>query len=161
MASIEYRHQTEPGTEFRSLVEELDAELTRVNGAGQAQYDGFNKLDGLSDMVLAFDGQTPVGCAAVKPFDPGRFEVKRVYVRAAYRQHGIARRMMRELEAAALRRGARALVLETSRGFEAALRLYQGMGYRVIPNYGQYAGMELSVCLELLLPAARQLEQSQ
>jgi GNAT superfamily N-acetyltransferase len=151
MADIEYRLRTEPGADFRSLAEELDAELARANGAAQARYDGFNGLDGLSDLVAAYDGPVPVGCAALKPLGGGRFEVKRVYVREAWRRHGVARGLMAELERAAHRRGAASLVLETSRGFTAALGLYEGLGYRVIPNYGQYAGMELSVCLEKLL----------
>ena len=39
-------------------------------------------------------------------------------------------------------------ILETGKRQPEAIELYKKNGYRIIPNYGQYAGIENSVCFE-------------
>jgi hypothetical protein len=39
-------------------------------------------------------------------------------------------------------------VLETGKRQPEAIGLYEKSGYKAIPNYGQYAGVENSVCFE-------------
>lgn len=54
------------------------------------------------------------------------------------RRAGLGARLLRELEAELLRRGARRMVLEVEQGNEAATALYRGAGYEaigVVPNY--------------------------
>lgn len=39
-------------------------------------------------------------------------------------------------------------ILETGKKQPEAIRLYQKSGYNIIPNYGQYAGIDNSVCMK-------------
>jgi len=140
---LEYFSSLPP--DFVALTRQLDAELNDRNGAWQAEYDVFNALDGIHDVVIAYEGETPVGCASMKKHD-GVYEVKRVFVAGSHRRLGVARLLMERLEAEAQRQGIRELILETADTLTGALALYQALGYNVIPNYGQYQGKPHSVC---------------
>lgn len=148
MIDIEYRRYIEITDDFVNLAAELDLEFAAKNGAAQEQYNQYNKLAGIGDVVIAYADGRPAACAALKRFDESRYEVKRVYVRKEYRKLGLARTMMRMLEEIAAGHGAKSLILETSRTFVPAVRLYGSLSYKVTENYGQYKGMDLSVCME-------------
>ncbi|WP_407524361.1 GNAT family N-acetyltransferase [Lacibacter sp. MH-610] len=55
---------------------------------------------------------------------------------------------MLQLEQWAKEEGYSAAVLETGKKQPEAIRLYEKCGYSRIPNYGQYAGVENSVCMK-------------
>ena len=93
------------------------------------------------------DGEA-VGCGAFKPFDHQTVEIKRMYVAPAFRGRGIAGQILAELETQANELGYVACVLETGQKQPEAIQLYQKNGYAQIPNYGQYAGVENSVCMK-------------
>jgi putative acetyltransferase len=138
--------------DFRYLVRFLDAELQERDGDDHAFYAQFNKLDMIRNAVVAYlDGQ-PVGCGAIKPFSEGVVEVKRMFVPIEYRRRGISSNMLQELERWAAEMGFSALVLETGKAQPEAISLYQKSGYALIPNYGQYAGVENSVCMKKTIP---------
>jgi GNAT superfamily N-acetyltransferase len=132
--------------DFITLTRQLDAELNDRNGAWQAEYNVFNALDGIHDVVIAYDGETAVGCASMKRHSDGVYEIKRMFVVASHRRHGIAKQLMERLETEAQRQGTRELILETADTLTGALALYKALGYLVIPNYGQYQGRPHSVC---------------
>jgi GNAT superfamily N-acetyltransferase len=148
MIGIEYRRFGEVNEDFVGLASELDLEFAEKNGAAQDQYNQFNKLSGIGDIVIAYADGRPAACAALKKYDVSRYEVKRVYVRKEYRKLGLARAMMLMLEEIAAAHGAKSLILETSRTFVPAVSLYRSLSYAVTENYGQYKGMDLSVCME-------------
>lgn len=139
--------------DFRQLVGQLDAYLTIRNGDSDAFYAQFNQITLLRQAVVAYADGAPVSCGAIKPFDERTTEVKRMYVLPGYRGRGIAGRVLAELEQWSCELGFSVCVLETARSFEDAVGLYAKHGYAPIPNYGQYAGVENSVCMqkELLL----------
>lgn len=137
--------------DFEVLSDALNAELWELFGQAQKKYQQYNFLDGIKDVFLCFDGELPVACAAMKPYGEGTYEVKRVFVLQAYRGKGISARLMGELEAKASVMGIRRLILETGHALTAAVGLYRKLGYRVIENYGQYAGMTESLCMEKYL----------
>ena len=58
----------------------------------------------------------------------------------------MAARMLEELEKWAVEEGNIAAVLETGHRQVEAIRLYTVAGYSLIENYGQYIGMEDSIC---------------
>jgi ribosomal protein S18 acetylase RimI-like enzyme len=58
---------------------------------------------------------------------------------------------MARLEAEARRMGLHTLRLETGDDQPEALALYRRLGYRRIPNFGEYIGDPLSVCMEKTL----------
>ncbi len=134
-------------TDFRSLVALLDAELAIRDGAEHVFYAQFNKVDSLRAVVLAYAEGEAVGCGAFKPYGPGAAEIKRMFVRPEYRGRGIAGAVLAELEAWAAEDGFGECILETGLKQPEAIRLYEKSEYVRIPNYGQYAGVENSVCM--------------
>ncbi len=138
-------------TDFQSLVTLLDQGLHLRDGAEHAFYAQFNKIDHLQHVIVAYVNEEAVGCGAFKPFSTSAVEVKRMFVRPAFRGQGIAQQVLAELEAWARELNAAEAVLETGQKQPEALRLYQRCGYTIIPNYGQYAGVTNSVCLQKTL----------
>ena len=145
MVTIE--HTNNPDEGFLALIARLDAELAAQYGELQRQYDRHNAVAALQDFVVAFvDGQ-PAACGASKRYDARTAEIKRMFVAPEHRRQGLARRVLAELERAAADMGYRRAVLETGVKQEAAIALYQSVGYRAIGNYGPYAGNANSVCM--------------
>ncbi|MFD2721392.1 GNAT family N-acetyltransferase [Hymenobacter monticola] len=133
--------------DFRALVQLLDQDLARRDGAEHAFYAQFNKIDKINHVVVAYEGDDPVGCGAIKEFDANQMEVKRMFVQPAHRGAGVAPAVLAELERWAGELGYAACVLETGKKQPEAIRLYEKSGYAFTPNYGQYIGVENSVCL--------------
>ena len=133
---------------FCQLVTELDKDLAIRDGNEHAFFAQFNKLHDINHVVVVMDGELPVGCGAFKPFADGVVEVKRMYVPTAHRQKGIASLVLNELERWADELGYGRCVLETGQKQPEAIALYNKRGYRLTPNYGQYIGVESSVCFE-------------
>ena len=134
--------------DFIALVKLLDAELAIRDGQDHAFYAAFNKIDGIKHAVVAYDRGEALACGAIKQFTAGMMEVKRMYVSPAARKKGVATRVLSELETWAREMGCSGCVLETGRKQPEAIGLYEKNGYRIIPNYGQYAGVTNSVCYE-------------
>lgn len=133
--------------DFRELVALLDAELAIRDGSEQVFYAQFNKLDAIREVVVAFENEKAVGCGALKKFDSNAAEIKRMFVRPESRNRGIAARILSELEAWAKELNFAECVLETGLKQPEAVHLYQKGGYEIIRNYGQYEGVENSVCM--------------
>jgi GNAT superfamily N-acetyltransferase len=133
---------------FQLLVKELDKELAVRDGNEHAFYAQYNKLDQIRHAVVAYFQETPVGCGAIKEFSPEVMEVKRMYVPLNRRGQGIASLVLKELEKWAKELGYKKCILETGKKQPEAIRLYEKNGYKSIPNYGQYSGVENSVCYE-------------
>ena len=134
--------------DFVELVKHLDADLAKRDGNEHSFYAQYNKIDKIKFVVLAYENDLPVGCGAIKEYAPDTMEVKRMYTRPDRRGKGIARQVLSELETWASELSYRKCILETGKKQPEAIRLYQKNGYQIIPNYGQYAGIENSVCFE-------------
>ena len=135
--------------DFHSLVEKLDKDLHDRYGALQTFYNRFNAIQSLPTVVVAYYNRQPVGCGCFKKFDDGSVEIKRMYVSNEQRGKGIGAAILAELEKWATELKVDSMVLETGNNQPEAVHLYGKMGYRVIPNYGQYINMEkTSICMK-------------
>ena len=85
-------------------------------------------------VVARLDGD-PVGCGALKRTDERVGEIKRVWVAKSARGLGIARRMLRKLEAAAREMGLMILRLDTNKALTEAHALYRKEGYRQVERF--------------------------
>lgn len=141
-------------SDFRALVILLDRYLSHTDGEEHSFYAQYNKLDKIRQVVVAYSGDIPVGCGAIKEYTPDIAEVKRMFVHPDYRGQGIARLILEELELWAGESGFSKCILETGKRQIEAVGLYQKMNYKVIPNYGQYRGVENSVCMEKQLSSS-------
>lgn len=137
--------------DFVALVRLLDADLAIRDGEEHAFYAQYNKLDKIKHVVLAYEDEKALGCGAIKEFEPGTMEVKRMYVLPEGRNKGIASQVLAELEEWARELSYTRCILETGLKQPEAIRLYKKNSYQLIPNYGQYAGVENSVCFEKVL----------
>ncbi|MBX3242339.1 MAG: GNAT family N-acetyltransferase [Chitinophagaceae bacterium] len=135
-------------TDFAVLVKQLDADLAQRDGKDHSFYAQFNTIDTIRHVVVAYNGQRPVGCGAIKALDADTMEVKRMFTLPAYRGTGIATKILQALEKWSAELGYTTCILETGKRQPEAIALYLKNGYRIIPNYGQYAGVENSVCFE-------------
>lgn len=106
--------------------------------------------DQIVAMVVLRDHGEPVACVALRDasedLGPGVGEVKRLYTDPAARGRGHSRRVMLELEQIARGQGWNRLVLETGVLQPEAIGLYLTLGYRSIPNYGEYVDEASSRC---------------
>ena len=136
---------------FVELVRHLDADLAKNNGEQNLYYAQFNKIDKIKYVVVAYENGQAVACGAIKEYEPSVMEVKRMYTSPKSRSKGIASRVLSELEKWAAELNYKKCILETGKTQLAAIHLYEKSGYRHISNYGQYVGVENSVCFEKLI----------
>ena len=71
-----------------------------------------------------------------------------MYVAESHRRKGLAQKVLLALEAWAAELGYCEAVLETGKAQIKALSFYPKLGYRVIPNFSPYEGVENSVCFQ-------------
>jgi len=138
--------------DFQELVALLDRELRARDGEEHAFFAQFNKIDSIRHVIVAYSNDDAVGCGAFKPFEDSAVEIKRMFVRPEHRGQRIAEKVLNELERWANELNHTHCVLETGQKQPEAIRLYQRSGYAVIPNYGQYIGVENSICMKKKIP---------
>jgi len=134
--------------DFRNLVRLLDEELAIIDGEEHSFYSQFNKIENIRYVVLAFEDDKPIGCGAIKEFGQEAMEIKRMYVSPESRNKGLASKILIELESWARELNYPKCILETGIRQPDAIALYRKNGYRQISNWGQYVGVENSVCFE-------------
>jgi len=134
--------------DFIDLVKHLDVELAERDGEDHSFYAQYNKIDKIKYAVVAYENDKPVACDAIKEYTPGIMEIKRMYTLPAYRGKGVATKVLIELESWAAELSFKKCILETGKKQPEAIALYKKNGYKIIPNYGQYAGIENSMCFE-------------
>jgi putative acetyltransferase len=133
--------------EAQELIRELDAEIaalypgTPIEGIKVAEFE----TSGGYFVVAQATGRA-LGCGGFRLVDDRCVEIKRLFVRAGARRRGIARQILRHLEAEIHRRGFHSMVLETGCDNAAAIALYKAEGYFPIPAFLGYVGIPISRC---------------
>ena len=127
--------------EIRQLVAELDRAL---NGPYLPEQHHALSLDQLFDSNVRFftarvDG-VAVGCGGVAFYD-GFAEVKRMFTRPKARRQGVAKAVLRRLEAEAKRAGHSVLRLETGMYQAEAIEFYLRAGFERCDAFGEYVSM--------------------
>jgi putative acetyltransferase len=145
---ITIRRTDSDDKDFIELVKHLDVNLAVRDGKDHSFYAQFNKIDKIKFAIVACENNNPIGCGAIKEYAPKIMEIKRMYTSPSNRGKGIATRILIELEKWATELSFEKCILETGKRYAEAVSLYKKNGYKLIPNYGQYAEVENSLCFE-------------
>lgn len=131
------------GPELVATARELFREYSEAIGT-DLEYQGFSaELAALPEpyvpphgaLLVAHAGADVAGCVCLRRLDSRTGEMKRLYVRAAYRGTGLGKRLVEAAVHAARRAGYRELRLDTLPTMTSAQALYRRMGFVEIPPY--------------------------
>ena len=86
-------------------------------------------------MLLVVEGEIVLGCGGLRPLGPSIAEIKRMYVRPEARGHGLGRKLLRGLLAAARQVGYQEVRLDTDGLMPEARQLYQAAGFQRCDPY--------------------------
>ncbi len=90
-------------------------------------------------LLMAMVGQKLAGCCALRPLDavdyPNACEMKRLYVRPAFRRSGVGRQLAEAILDRARMAGYACALLDTLNDMESARALYQDLGFEEIAPY--------------------------
>lgn len=86
-------------------------------------------------LLIARDGATAAGCVALRRMEDGSGEMKRMYVREAFRGTGLGRRLALAIIDEAKKRKYGRVVLDTLPKLEPAIALYRDLGFRETGPY--------------------------
>lgn len=139
-SSIEFAPVDPRSPDAERCLQRYYAELAaRFPGGFELHADDAPDVDELAPpagcMLIARLFGDPVGCGAIRTLSPGVGEIKRMWVSPQVRGLGVGRRLLSELERAAIGRRLRVIRLDTNGSLAEALRLYRTSGYREIPRY--------------------------
>lgn len=138
--------------DFQMLVKFLDADLAIRDRDEHAFYAQFNKTDQLKQVIVLYENDIPIACGAIREWADGIMELKRMFVQPSSRRKGFAKMVVANLEKWTVELGFHTCILETGKNQPEAIELYQKIGFEITPNYGQYANVENSVCMQKIMP---------
>jgi GNAT superfamily N-acetyltransferase len=131
------------GTMNPSVFADLEAELAGLPGS-------FGPPGGC--LLLARLDGVPVGSVSFRPLGRGTMEIKRMFVRAEARGHGVGAAILERLLAEARAAGHIRYILSTHRDFHGAQSLYARAGFRVVPCSEEFPGVieGVNTCMEMI-----------
>lgn len=136
-----------------ALIDEVQQEyVNRYGGVDRAPTDPseFAPPDGL--FLVGYSDGRPVAMGGWRRLGPDA-EIKRMYVVAAARGRGLARRMLAELERTAVVAGFPRVILGTGSKQPEAVELYRSSGYSDVEPFGYYKDAPMAIHLGKVLTA--------
>lgn len=129
----------------RALIAELDAQLDLLYPRESQHGYSIERL--LAESVAFFlirENGVPAGCGGVQLVSGEYAEIKRMYVRPQYRRTGLGKLLLEHLTNYVQDQGIGLLRLETGIHQQAAIGLYERMGFQRIARFGAYPDDPLS-----------------
>ncbi len=134
--------------EFAALIDAHAELMLSLSPPGSCH---FLPMEGLRDPDVTVwemrDGETLVGCGALKELSPDHGELKSMHTLAVRRGAGFGRKMLDHVLAEARSRGYSKISLETggTDGFKASRTLYASSGFEHCPPFADYVEDPFSV----------------
>lgn len=116
--------------EMRELYDGLDMDSEDMPRAGALELS-----PPTGALLVGYSGDEPVCVGAIKRLDEHACEIKRMYVAPGWRGRGVARALLRELEATARGLGYAIARLDTGPRQQRARGLYESEGYAEVGNF--------------------------
>lgn len=139
---------TSKNEDFIALVAALDQSLWESYPELKVDYWGNNIMELNPNVVIVYLNDVAAACACFKKYNKNTIEIKRMFVSVQERGKGLAQNMLQELESWAKNMGFSFSVLETLYKQQAAIGMYQKVGYVITDNYAPYVGLENSICMK-------------
>lgn len=132
-----------------ALIEELQAHLESFYPPESRHGFSVERMvaEGVAFFVLRVGGEA-AGCGGVQLVGREYGELKRMYVRPRFRGRGFGKVILDRLAEHAREHGVTVLRLETGIHQRAAIRLYEGDGFRRIGPFGKYSGNPMNLFFE-------------
>jgi len=138
-----------PAFEYREEIKDLFTEYTHMLVEGDPAFQGYldqqNYNEEVQNLKMKYDypagrlyivldeaesGEIrTIGCIGLKPFDEGRCELKRLYVRPEYRGQKLGEMLVSKIVEDAREIGYRTILLDTLPFLQTAKALYERMGF--------------------------------
>ena len=114
------------------------------------ELDNLSNKYGLPDgrLYLAYYNGVLAGCIGLKKIDEAKCEMKRLYVRPAYRKQHIATVLVRQIISDAKSIGYKFMFLDTLPFLQGAINMYKKIGFKEISSYNN-SPMETSIFMRL------------
>jgi putative acetyltransferase len=148
--AVDIRREDLRSAVAQQLILALNAELEArypEEGANFFRLDAEEVSEGRGGFFVAYLGDEPVGCGAVRRTEPGVAEIKRMYVAPQARGRSVGKQMVQTLESVARQLGVTRLVLETGPRQPEPIAVYKHSGFVEIPRFGEYVDSNFSVCM--------------
>lgn len=133
--------------DFKRLTRLFDDYLVDIDGEEKDFFASYNNVY-IDTVLVVYENGEAIGCGGFKPYDDTTAEIKRMFVLPEKRGKGLSKMILKAIEDWAAEFGYNSYILETSPQLEPAIALYKKSGYEMIPNFGQYIGVENSVCMQ-------------
>ncbi len=148
MEQIRYKWTDGSDNDFQRFYLKTEEFYSNLVG-GEKNRKGFipyNISQNIGIVVIAYIGDTAVGCAGLKSYSDTDVEIKRVWVEPNYRRRHIAVDMMQMIENKAKELHFARTILQTREAMTEAVSLYEKLGYYRIENYPPYDKLDGAVC---------------
>jgi ribosomal protein S18 acetylase RimI-like enzyme len=124
---------------FREYAQSLNVDLCFQDFDAELQQLPGEYVPPRGALLLALVNGEVAGCCALRPLDsadsPNASEMKRLYVRPAFRRLGLGRQLAEAIMDAGRQCGYSCVLLDTLDEMETARALYEDLGFEEIPPY--------------------------
>lgn len=141
-----YKNALEHRADMALLYQEYNALLLQADpnfGPCLAMQNFEREIDDLpvkyappqNTLLIVYEGDMPAACVGIKYFAPGICELKRMYVRPAFRNRGLGRQLCEMMFDEARQRSYEKMYLDTIPDLVSAVQMYRRLGFYEIEKY--------------------------